>query len=154
MRAIIWTNDARIIVKRPKMLSIQSVVLYKTCKPKPRPFCSGLNVLIMWNVSQRYNLHAISLVPLYIAKISSVNLWDILCTPRNMDTTPALLCFVVVWWRLISLCFHPYRHRCNLAIILSQCHWSNPEEYGLINHMNPTGIPTAKQTRNCRSVIY
>ena len=36
MRAIIWTNDARIIVKRPGMLSSQSVVLYKTCKPKPR----------------------------------------------------------------------------------------------------------------------
>ena len=36
MRAIIWTNDARIIVKRPRMLSTQSVTLYKTCKPKPR----------------------------------------------------------------------------------------------------------------------
>ena len=36
MRAIIWTNDARIIVKRPRMLSTQSVALYKTCKPKPR----------------------------------------------------------------------------------------------------------------------
>ena len=36
MRAIIWTNDARIIVKRPTMLSTQSVALYKTCKPKPR----------------------------------------------------------------------------------------------------------------------
>ena len=30
MRAIIWTNDARIIVKRPRMLSTQSVALYKT----------------------------------------------------------------------------------------------------------------------------
>ena len=36
MRAIIWTNDARIIVKRPRMLSTQSVALHKTCKPKPR----------------------------------------------------------------------------------------------------------------------
>ena len=36
MRAIIWTNDARIIVKRPRMLSTQSVALYKTSKPKPR----------------------------------------------------------------------------------------------------------------------
>ena len=36
MRAIIWTNDARIIEKRPRMLSTQSVALYKTCKPKPR----------------------------------------------------------------------------------------------------------------------
>ena len=36
MRAIIATNDARIIVKRPRMLSTQSVALYKTCKPKPR----------------------------------------------------------------------------------------------------------------------
>ena len=36
IRAIIWTNDARIIVKRPRMLSTQSVALYKTCKPKPR----------------------------------------------------------------------------------------------------------------------
>ena len=35
MRAITWTNDARIIVKRPTMLSTQSVALYKTCKPKP-----------------------------------------------------------------------------------------------------------------------
>ena len=33
MRAIVWTNDARIIVKRPRMLSTQSVALYKTCKP-------------------------------------------------------------------------------------------------------------------------
>ena len=36
MQAIIWTNDARIIVKRPSMLSTQSVALYKTFKPKPR----------------------------------------------------------------------------------------------------------------------
>ena len=36
MRVIIWTNDARIIAKRPRMLSTQSVALYKTCKPKPR----------------------------------------------------------------------------------------------------------------------
>ena len=36
MRAIIWTNDVRIIVKRPRMLSRQSVTIYKTCKPKPR----------------------------------------------------------------------------------------------------------------------
>ena len=36
MRAIIGTNDARIIVKRPRMLSTQFVTLYKTCKPKPR----------------------------------------------------------------------------------------------------------------------
>ena len=36
MRAIIWINDARIIVKRLRMLSTQSVALYKTCKPKPR----------------------------------------------------------------------------------------------------------------------
>ena len=34
--AIISTNDGRIIVKRPRMLSTQSVALYKTCKPKPR----------------------------------------------------------------------------------------------------------------------
>ena len=33
---IIWTNDARIIVKRPRMLSTQSVALYKTCKLKLR----------------------------------------------------------------------------------------------------------------------
>ena len=31
MGAIIWTNDVRIIVKRPRMLSTQSVALYKTC---------------------------------------------------------------------------------------------------------------------------
>ena len=36
MRAIIWTNDTRIIVKRPRMSSTQSVARYKTCKPKPR----------------------------------------------------------------------------------------------------------------------
>ena len=36
MRAISLTIDARIIVKRPRMLSTQSVALYKTCKPKPR----------------------------------------------------------------------------------------------------------------------
>ena len=36
MLAIIWTNDALIIVKRPRMLSTLSVALYKTCKPKPR----------------------------------------------------------------------------------------------------------------------
>ena len=35
-RAIIWTNDGRIIVKRPRMLSTQSVGPYKPCKPKLR----------------------------------------------------------------------------------------------------------------------
>ena len=35
MRAIIWTNDGRIIVKRPRMLSTQFVALYKPCKSKP-----------------------------------------------------------------------------------------------------------------------
>ena len=36
MRAISWTNDARIIVKRSRMLSTQFVALYKTFKHKPR----------------------------------------------------------------------------------------------------------------------
>ena len=36
MRAIIWPNDGRIIVKRPRMLSTQFVALYKPCKPKHR----------------------------------------------------------------------------------------------------------------------
>ena len=35
MRAIIRTNDGRIIVKLPRMLSTQFVALYKPCKPKP-----------------------------------------------------------------------------------------------------------------------
>ena len=36
MRAIIWTTDRKTILKRPRMLSTQSVAPYKPCKPKPR----------------------------------------------------------------------------------------------------------------------
>ena len=42
-------------------------------------------MLIMWNVSQRYNSYAIFLMPADTAKISTANLWDTLCIPRNMD---------------------------------------------------------------------
>ena len=75
-------------------------------------------------------------------------------TSGKRPMTPALMCFVVVWYRLISLHSYHYWYR---TITLRECQWSHLEEYGLINHMDSTGnhdIPTAKQITTKSSVYF